>query len=409
MKPSFALLALIVCMGCDSKSKREVPKAAEPPAPAVEVLLWHSYRGAEKEAIEQVIASFNKAGGPTSLKALAVPFDALNDKITAAVPRGHGPDLFIFAHNMVGPWTESGVVEPISAWAEEGLLDDFLDLTVKSLVYKGNLYGLPLAFKSLALFANKALAPEMPTSLDDLVAKAKAARNKATGVYGLVYDAMKLYNNAPWLHAFGARIVDDTGMPAFDSAEGAAAVSFARDLMKVHDVIPEESTTYLATTLFNTGKAAYMLSGPWFLAERAEGLDLAVAPLPTRGERHAAPLMGAEAVMLSAKSKSKEAAFKAMRYLVSDDAARIRWKVARQTVANKAVYEDADVKADPITSAFRAQLEHTVPMDNSPRMQAIWSEADRALHRAIKGGIDPKVALGEAATKIRSDLERAGR
>ena len=35
------------------------------------------------------------AGKGVKVTTLAVPFDAFNDKITAAVPRGKGPDVFI--------------------------------------------------------------------------------------------------------------------------------------------------------------------------------------------------------------------------------------------------------------------------------------------------------------------------
>ena len=374
-----------------------------------QLLLWHSYRGAEREAIDAVVTEYNKAGKGSSVKALAIPFDALNDKITAAVPRGHGPDLFIFAHNMVGPWADQGVVEPIGAWATDATLGRFLDRTVKALVYKADLYGLPLAFKTLALYRNTALAPEAPATLDALVAASRKARDEKAGIYGLVFDATKLYFNAPWLHAFGATVIGDDGLPGFANEQGAAAVAWSRDLMKVHKVVPEETSTHLVTTLFNEGKAAFMLSGPWYRAEAKAGLTYAVSPLPKRGDSPARPLLGAEAVMISAKSKHKELAYSVADYLTSDASAAMRWKTARQTVANKATYELSEVKADAFTAAFRAQLDDAVTMSASPRMQAVWSAADRALHRAIKGGVDPLKALQEADLDIKRDIERAGK
>ena len=179
--------------------------------------------------------------------------------------------------------------------------------------------------------------------------------------------------------------------------------------MHEHKVLPEETSTHLATTLFNTDKAAYMVSGPWFLAERADGLAFTVTPLPSQDGRPAAPLLGSEAVMLSAKSEHKRPAFDAMEFLTNDASAKLRWQTSRQTVANAKVYEDAAVKADAVTAAFRAQLDQAVPMSSSPRMQAIWSEADRALHRAIKGGVDPMEALTEASKRIQDDITRAGK
>ena len=411
-------LIAALAAGCSGGKDRPAPPVEAAPAAQtaaahvaapVALKLWHSYRGEERAALETLVERYNAAGRAGKLEAQAIPYDALNDKITAAVPRGHGPDLFIFAHNMIGPWASAGIIETVGAWADEKLLSRFTDATVTALVYKGDLYGLPLAFKTLALLANRSLTKAEPKTLDELVAAASAARDPAKGVYGIVYDALKLYTNAPWLHAFGASVVDDQAMPAFDTPEAAAAVAWARALMLEHKVLPEETSVSLANTLFNTGKSAFMISGPWFLAEKAKDLDLAVMPLPSRKGRPAAPLMGSEAVMLSARSANKKAAFDAMDFLTDDASARFRWQRSRQTVANRAVWEDAEVKADPIATAFRAQLDHSVQMSSSPRMQAIWSEADRALHRAIKGGVDPKEALAEAVARIEDDLERAGR
>ena len=33
------------------------------------------------------------------------------DKLAVAVPRGNGPDLFIFAHDRLGDWATSGLLE----------------------------------------------------------------------------------------------------------------------------------------------------------------------------------------------------------------------------------------------------------------------------------------------------------
>ena len=127
---SLALLASLTLVACSGGSKsappaepaagspaKPVAKPAAPAKPAVELLLWHSYRGEEKKALDALVTRYNAAGRGATLNALAIPFDALNDKITAAVPRGHGPDLFIFAHNMIGPWADAGIVEPVGAWA----------------------------------------------------------------------------------------------------------------------------------------------------------------------------------------------------------------------------------------------------------------------------------------------------
>ena len=54
---------------------------------APEVILWHAYRGTEREALEQIVAAFNQQHSDVHIALLSIPYDALVDKITAAIPR----------------------------------------------------------------------------------------------------------------------------------------------------------------------------------------------------------------------------------------------------------------------------------------------------------------------------------
>ncbi len=78
-----------------------------------------------------MVENFNKANaGKIKATTLAVPYDAFADKITAAVPRGKGPDVFIFAQDRLGGWIAAGnTVEP---------LDFFLDDKIKGRLLEGH-------------------------------------------------------------------------------------------------------------------------------------------------------------------------------------------------------------------------------------------------------------------------------
>ena len=78
---------------------------------AGDLVVWHAYRGAEKAAFEKVVGMFEKSPGAKGAKVstLAIPYDAYADKISAAVPRGKGPDLFIYAQDRLGGWIEAEI------------------------------------------------------------------------------------------------------------------------------------------------------------------------------------------------------------------------------------------------------------------------------------------------------------
>jgi len=369
------------------------------------LVLWHAYRAAERSALEAAVQRWNSGARreDPEIQLLAVPYDAFPDKITAAIPRGHGPDLFIFAHDRVGDWAESKVVEPIEFWMTEQHADKFLFKAIDALCYGDSLFGLPMAFKSTALYYNKALVPSPPATTDELVAIGKQHTDRKKGRFGLVYDNNRLYFHAPWLFGFGGRIFDAGQKPKVHTAQAVKALAFARELGGEDGIVPPEPSTTLTTTLFNQGKAAMAISGPWMLGELdTKRIQVGVAPLPTVSStgKPAGPFLGAEGVMMSARCKQKAAAFRAMSFLTSDAVAVERAVSARQPVANRAAWKDPRVKRDPILSAFRRQLDTAQVMAGTPQMRLVWSPYDMALQKVMNGSATPERALAEAQTEI---------
>ncbi len=379
--------------------------AAEAPAgEATKLVLWHSYRALERSALETIVRQFNESQKAIRVETLFIPYDAFADKITATVPRGAGPDLFIFAHDRVGDWAQAKVIEPIEFFVgtDASLLGRFFEITVDSLTYEKSLYGLPLAFKSVALIYNKKLIPTPPTTTDEMIEMAKKATDPVAKSYGLVYENANFYHHAAWLNGFGGAVFGPDGKLSLDTPEAAASMAFARDLRAVHGIVPEDVSSILVTTLFNQGKAAMVINGPWFLGE-IEGVDYGVAVLPTivpAGNKPARPFLTSEAVILSSQSKHKREAFEFMKYVTSDAAALIRATEGKQSVANRAVYSDPIVAANPVQQAFVKQLETAVAMPNTPAMLAVWTPATSALNGVIKGGAEPAEALAKAQKEV---------
>ena len=94
---------------------------------ATDLVVWHAYRGDEKAAFEKVVGMYNAKQKDVVVKTLAVPYDAYADKITASVPRGKGPDVFIFAQDRLGGWVEAGqTIEPIDFFVDEKVTSQFV-------------------------------------------------------------------------------------------------------------------------------------------------------------------------------------------------------------------------------------------------------------------------------------------
>jgi arabinogalactan oligomer/maltooligosaccharide transport system substrate-binding protein len=370
---------------------------------ANELVVWHAYRGGEKAAFEKVVDNFNKASaGKIKVTTLAVPYDAFADKITAAVPRGKGPDVFIFAQDRLGGWIAAGnTVEPLDFFLDPAIKGRYLKATLDAMTYQGTIYGLPLNFKVITLIYNKKLVPVPPKTTAELETMAKKFTNAQAGRFGLVYWYSDFYYHAALMNGFGGGVFLGR-KPTVNSAQNVASLNYLLKWIN-QGFMPAEPSTALITSLFNEGKAAMVFSGPWFLGEVSKDIDYGLAPLPTiseAGNKPMRPWITVEGVYVAGPSKNKDAAYEFAKYLTDVPAARVMALEGRQTPANKGVYADPAVANDPILKAFRQQVDVAIPMPNLPEMSMVWSPATTAMNVIVKKAATPKAALDQAQKEV---------
>lgn len=376
------------------------------PLLAADLVVWHAYRAEEKEALEKVVAAFNAspAAKGNKVTTLAVPYDAFADKISAAVPRGKGPDIFIYAQDRLGGWIEAGnTVEPIDFFLENETKARFIPTTMEAMTYRGTVYGLPLNFKVITMIYNKKLVTTPPKTSAELVATAKKLTNRAAGKFGLAYSFADFYYHAALMNGFGGRVFGPGNKPVLNNPENIRSMELLMKWFDRDQILPAEPSTALITSLFNGGKAAIVFSGPWFLGEIAPSVSYGLAPLPSlveAGGKPMRPWMTVEGVLIAAPSKNKDAAYEFAKYLTDVPAGKVMALEGRQTPANKAVYSDPKVAGDAVLAAFRKQVEVAVPMPNVPEMTMVWSPATTAMNTITKKAATPKAALDAAQKEV---------
>ncbi len=366
---------------------------------AVRVVVWHGYSDAEQRGLEAAVRAWNAAHPDAPVEPEALPAEVFSQKLQAAIPHGHGPDAFIAAHEKIGDWSRAGLVAPLDEGALAGI--DFLDGTTAPLRLDGHLYGVPLAFKSVALFYRTDLVAAPPETTDALLAACRRLGDPAHGRYCLAYETGSFYHHAAWLHGEGGRILDAADQPHLASPEGVRALAFVRRLVDER-AVPDETTGTVVGQLFGDGRAALAINGPWFLGAIPPGVPFRVAPLPRNSStgKRAAPLLTVEAGMLSPRAAHPKEALDFLRWLAGPEGAAIRARVGRQPVAARAAWDDPALAGDAVLQAFRAQLPDTVPMSNARAMQAVWEPAQLALRRVLRGAADPEAALRDADRRV---------
>jgi arabinogalactan oligomer/maltooligosaccharide transport system substrate-binding protein len=376
---------------------------------ANELVVWHAYRGAEKAAFEKVVGMFEKSPGAKGLKVstLAIPYDAYADKISAAVPRGKGPDVFIYAQDRLGGWIEAGkTVEPIDFFIDKPTRERLLPGMLDAMSYKGGIYGLPINFKSTTLIYNKDLVKTPPKTSTEMVAMAKALTNAQSGRYGLAYWYTNFYFHAGLMNAFGGSVFDKDGKLTINSPATIASLKQMMAWYKTDGILPTEPSEALIAAMFNEGKAAMVINGPWFVGDIDKKINVGFAPLPMidAAKKPMRPWLTVEGAYVAASSGKKETAYELARFLTSEEAGLVMAIEGRQLHTNKNVYNDKRVSGDPVLMAFRSQLDAAEVMPNRPEMTMVWSPATTAMNKIVKGNATPEAAMKEAAATIQDSI-----
>jgi arabinogalactan oligomer/maltooligosaccharide transport system substrate-binding protein len=262
---------------------------------------------------------------------------------------------------------------------------------------------LPVNFKVVTMIYNTDKVATPPRTSGELIEVAKAHTNSAGGKFGLAYSYSDFYYHSALMNAFGGGVFKGSRDPKLNRPENIKSLELMMQWYDVDGVLPAEPSSSLITMLFNQGDAAIVFSGPWFLSEISDSVPYALATLPTIDEAGGAPMqpwMTVEGAYISAPSQQKDLAFEFVLYLTGEAAGRIMALEGRQTPANKLVYDDAQVAADAELSAFRAQVEHAVPMPNYAEMTMVWSPATTAMNSIVRKASSPQAAMDQAQKDV---------
>ncbi len=361
------------------------------------VTLWHSYRGEEERALSSAVHLFEDEHPGVSVDLLAVPYDAYAAKLAAAVPRAHGPHLFIQAHQWIGPYLAERLIEPAGAAFPEEDVVAFDRVATSAVTSHGVRYGVPIANKCVALYVNESLLPAGPATLEDLL-----ATPLPPGVFPLAYASDNAYYHAPFLHAFGGSLVRaEEGSSAAFEFEGRAAersLEYVR-AMVTRGEIPVEPSGALVKELFATGRAATVIDGPWLAADLgANGVRYRVVPLPAiaAADARMRPLLTVEAVFVTHAGAARPEALAVARFLGGDAAALVRATMGQQVVPRPLLWDDPRLARMRNLRAFHDAASTAEPMVASRALQAAWEPANQAIKKVLRGDQEPAAALREA-------------
>ena len=367
-------------------------------AGAVEIEYWQYTFKQRVEAIDELIAQFQKANPDITVKHVNVPYDYYRTRIATAIPAGEGPDVAQLFYGWLADYIKGGLLQPLpeDTFNTVTLDHDFFPF-VQRMKIDGRYHALPTAVRSLALFWNHKVLQDAgldpskpPHTLPELVDVArKTVKRDSSGnllTAGIALDMTG--QDAQWIREVlirefgGAPYSDDGKKVMYSSPAGVAAVQWYSDLI-TKEKVSELGFMTDGVTAFRSGHAAMTIDGSFRLAafDGQKGLDYGVAELPSySGERANFASYWANGITAKAKGPKLIAAGKFLAFITTPEAMQLWMDKVGELPARVALTETDAVKNHPKYGPFVRGLSYaraTVFADESSQRQVMMDMMDR--------------------------------
>jgi maltose-binding protein MalE len=249
--------------------------------------------------------------------------EELRSNFIVAALGGSGPDLIYGPADMVGPFHEMGIIQPLEEFFSTKELGGFDPMGLVRL--DGHLYMIADRIGNhLTLVYNKKLLPKPPQTTDELIALGKTLTKDLNNdglpdQYALAWNFIEPFFFVPFLGGFGGWVMDENARPTLDTEATVNACKFIEELRR-EKIIPRECDLDLTNQLFKQQKAAMVINGPWswggYLDAGVE-LGLARIPLVSATGKWPTPMVSAKGYCLNANvgARRREIVLHLIRFL----------------------------------------------------------------------------------------------
>ncbi|MGE5676311.1 MAG: extracellular solute-binding protein [Mycobacterium leprae] len=402
---------LLFVAGCSSSK----PASSQPAAPKadekVTITFWHTYStdGSENKTInEVVIPAFQKKYPNITVKAVAQPYDGLHDSLVTAAAGGTTPDVMRMDIIWTPEFAKLGALETLDSYAGFGdLAKAVFPGPLATNQYKGKTYGLPLDTNTQVFvyspdYLKAAGLTAAPKTWDDF--KKYMAASKGAGKVPFAPSGTNPWQMLPLFWSLGGNVTDAQYTKAtgyLNSDDSVAALTEIYNEFKAGNfaktIIGEQPSTWDG---YKPGQYGAVLEGPWMYGILGNDLKgkMISGPVPA-GKGGSISVVGGENVVMFKNSKNKDAAWKFMQFLLSDEAQTAMAKTGQMPVTNTASANPV-MKEAGYYDAFVDQLKTARPRTPVPAWTKIEKILSDSFEAVMRDKDTPKSALDKAAKDI---------
>ncbi|MGJ8583575.1 MAG: ABC transporter substrate-binding protein [Marinosulfonomonas sp.] len=278
-------------------------------------------RPADQAVVDQFVADHE--GVTVNLE--AVPWGTCQDKSLTLAAAGDPPSISYMGSRTLRQLANNDLIVPAEIDPEAPYQPGVLN----TVTIEGTAWGYPHAFSTKALYLNCDIIEESgqeckaPETWDDMYAMAKGVVDNTdvagVGLAGKDFDnTMHQFLN--YLYSNGGVVIDSaTGENKLDSKETRETLEFYGKLATVSQEGPTAWERDQLVDLFNDGKIAMYVNGPWGYGRHKETINQMVVPVPHGPSGVSGTILITDSIVVFKGSGHEELAHELAKLITSGD------------------------------------------------------------------------------------------
>ena len=342
---------------------------------------------------------------------------------------GGGIDVILGDIIWVAEFAANDWISDLSGRFPEDERSAFVDGTIRSFTYGGQIYGVPRVLDAGMLYYRKDLLEESgysepPKTWEELKEMAgKVVKDQGTR-YGYVFQGADyeggVCNGLEFIWTHGGEVLDpnDASKVIIGSPESVAALATEQSMVS-DGVAPQGVASYREyeseITFMLHGDAVFCRNWPYMYAigsdprSKAKTELVGVSPLPVGdGQHRTASCLGGDVLLIGASSEVKEEAWEFVRFFDNEVSQKTQALEANLLPTRKALYHDREVtEALPMIAEAKEALLNARPRPVSGH----YSEMSRAMalqfNNVLRGNTMPEEAVETLQGELQQIIDEA--
>jgi multiple sugar transport system substrate-binding protein len=317
---------------------------ARPAAKPVEVVLWHAQTDSAQKAMHKLVGQFNRSHPDIVVRdQLGSNGDSMVQKLQAVIGSDNYPDIaYVYGSDVPNVAQSSKVVDISKDIKAAGFAwSSLYEAGRRTATVGSKVVGFPAVIDNLAVVYNRKLlkaagvAPPKPGwTWSDYRALAKKLTNPQKDIYGTGFPISgsedTVWRLWPMIWQQGGEVLDRSGKKAlFGGAQGVKALQLLADMALKDKSLYADQTpdTQKMYGLFNSGKMAMIVTGPWQLSTITDHhVPYGVQVLPGFGGSHET-ISGPDVYMVFNHSDERRRAAVTFMSWLHDPAQDVQWDI----------------------------------------------------------------------------------